>query len=222
MPFRIFRIRQLAFTSRTCARSYSSAAARAPVRTYYYYIDVHGQLYLHDTRPRNFTTCFKDKKFLDFFFARLQVTPSSTSLLSDAPGNEWFPYVSPCGREMNYVQVEDSPIVFQDLTPDGKNLIYGGNLPHPFDPASLHLSRRTGRLYHALHGPSSVTGKPLPPPLWMLPPKGDCNMDDSTATHSPLGLVRSSLLSSRFAHGVDLENESFEWLGTTHPLTMVP
>jgi len=119
------------------------------LREYFYYVDQHGQLFLEETKIRNFTTCtprpppprpapppslparcyqltaaaphcsqpprtagFKDVKFLDFFFSRLR--PNDTGRLADR-----YPFVSPCGREMNYVAVEDVPVVFKTLTADG-------------------------------------------------------------------------------------------------------
>jgi len=55
---------------------------------------------------------FKDVRFLDLFFSRLR--PNDTGRLADR-----YPFVSPCGREMNYVAVEDVPVVFKTLTADG-------------------------------------------------------------------------------------------------------
>ena len=49
-----------------------------------------------------------DKKFLEFFFKRVKVNTSSR-YESD------FPYVSPCGRETNYIHCDDLPIVFSHL-----------------------------------------------------------------------------------------------------------
>ena len=49
-----------------------------------------------------------DKAFLAFFFKRLKV--NSTGKYS-----EDFPFVSPCGREMNYIRCYDCPIVFQHI-----------------------------------------------------------------------------------------------------------
>uniref|UniRef100_A0A663E080 Chromosome 8 open reading frame 82 n=1 Tax=Aquila chrysaetos chrysaetos TaxID=223781 RepID=A0A663E080_AQUCH len=41
-------------------------------REYFYYIDHQGQLFLDDTKVKNFITCFKDVGFLTFFFKRLE------------------------------------------------------------------------------------------------------------------------------------------------------
>lgn len=53
-----------------------SSQRRAP-RMYRYVQDVHGQLFLHDTVPKNLTSCFKNPQFLDFFIARLRPNPAS-------------------------------------------------------------------------------------------------------------------------------------------------
>ena len=80
--------------------AYHSATLR---RQYYYFVDTHGRLYLYDTKPRTIATCLKDAKFLDFFWKRLQ--PNVGPLVSASS----FPYVSPCGAELNFVQCADTP-----------------------------------------------------------------------------------------------------------------
>ncbi len=83
-------------------------ASKAP-RAYFYFVDTHGRLYLHDTTPRTIATCLKDSKFLDFFWKRLQL--NTNELVSSSA----FPYVSPCGSEMNFVQCADTPWVHVPL-----------------------------------------------------------------------------------------------------------
>ncbi|TPX63422.1 hypothetical protein SpCBS45565_g06624 [Spizellomyces sp. 'palustris'] len=176
--------------------------ARAPIREYFYYIDVHGQLFLHDTVPRNFTTCFKDKRFLDFFFSRLRLND-----LQQAHARDGYRYVSPCGREMNYVQAEDAPIVFQDLTSDGSQLTYAGSHVHPFSPSSLYMSATSGRLYHPL--PSALNLSPT----WML--------DDRRTSIPPLGLLRSSLVLAKLFDKLNVENGSVQWNGQEFALHVI-
>ncbi|KAF9944501.1 hypothetical protein BGZ65_011963, partial [Modicella reniformis] len=77
------------------------------IRPYFYYIDLHGQVFLQDTTPKNFTSCYKDPKFLDFFISRIK--PNSTALFPE------YPWVSPCGKELNFVEVADTPIIFHGL-----------------------------------------------------------------------------------------------------------
>jgi hypothetical protein len=140
-------------------------------REYFYYIDHQGQLFLDDTKVKNFITCFKDKKFLDFFFKRLRV--NTTGRYHDD-----FPYVSPCGREMNYIRCDDLPVVFnwllttdkqviQDIhsysgsmssAPSNELLSYGGveTLTVPFQPEKLVMFPESGRVYHV--GPVGGAG----------------------------------------------------------------
>uniref|UniRef100_A0A8B9CTL2 Chromosome 8 open reading frame 82 n=1 Tax=Anser brachyrhynchus TaxID=132585 RepID=A0A8B9CTL2_9AVES len=124
-------------------------------REYFYYIDHRGQLFLDDAKVKNFITCFKDERFLTFFFERLR--PNRSGRYEAA-----FPYVSPCGRERNFVRCEDRPVVFTRLLPaaDTTNdaadaepplLSYcggGRRLAVPFEPPRLALLPDNGRLYH--------------------------------------------------------------------------
>ena len=66
------------------------------------------QLFLDDAKMKNFTSCFKDKHFLKFFFKRLK--KNHTGQYQDL-----FKYISPCGPERNYVRCEDIPIVFNKI-----------------------------------------------------------------------------------------------------------
>ncbi|GAK66206.1 uncharacterized protein PAN0_012d4428 [Moesziomyces antarcticus] len=52
-------------------------------RVYRYVVDVHGQLFLHDTVPKNLTSCFKNTDFLDFFFKRVRPNPASRTASAD-------------------------------------------------------------------------------------------------------------------------------------------
>ncbi|UZJ52156.1 hypothetical protein CBS101457_001476 [Exobasidium rhododendri] len=56
----------------TVRRCFSTTSRRDATRYYRYVIDVHGQLFLHDTTPKNLTSCFKNPQFLDFFFTRIK------------------------------------------------------------------------------------------------------------------------------------------------------
>ncbi|XP_065184546.1 UPF0598 protein CG30010-like [Sycon ciliatum] len=78
-------------------------------REYFYFIDHQGQLFLDDTKIKNFVTCFKDRAFLRFFFRRLKA--NDTSRYRDE-----FPFYSPCGPEINYVCCDDLPVVFSQLS----------------------------------------------------------------------------------------------------------
>ena len=77
-------------------------------REYFYYVDHHGQLFLDGTKMMNFVTCFKDAEFLTFFFKRVKLNSSERY-------QEHFPFVSPCGIELNFIRCEDLPVVFTHL-----------------------------------------------------------------------------------------------------------
>ncbi|CAN7992247.1 unnamed protein product [Ixodes hexagonus] len=121
-------------------------------REYFYFIDHQGMLFLDDSRMKNFTSCFKEKKFLEFFFRRLR---SNETGKNEAE----FPFVSPCGREMNFVRCDDLPFVFTHVAHlqepgQGKPRPFllhnhaGDLLKVAFEPQHLCMPPGTGRVYH--------------------------------------------------------------------------
>lgn len=113
-------------------------------------IDYNSQLFLDDSKMKNFTSCFKEKKFLQFFFKNLKLNNS------DRYTSE-FPYMSLCGRERNFVRCDDYPIVYTNIikkTDENKekySLSYGhaGDLlMTEFIPNKLIMIPDTGRVYH--------------------------------------------------------------------------
>ncbi|XP_053710164.1 UPF0598 protein C8orf82 homolog isoform X1 [Synchiropus splendidus] len=142
-----------------CRRSSSSAGAVAyvqgqspepKVREYFYYVDHQGQLFLDDTKVKNFVTCFKDVHFLVFFFSRLKANRSGRY-------QDHFPFLSLCGRERNFLRCDDRPVVFTHLLPgtgpgpgrDRLSFCGGGQqLSVPFRPEALYMEPGSGRLYH--------------------------------------------------------------------------
>ncbi|XP_072110336.1 UPF0598 protein C8orf82 homolog [Mobula birostris] len=176
--------------------SYSQGQSPEPrIREYFYYIDHQGQLFLDDTKVKNFITCFKDKEFLIFFFKQLR---------KNATGRyQEFPYLSPCGRERNFIRCEDLPIVFTHLIrgkgPEGERLTYcggGDKLAVRFEPERLFMPVN-GRVYH-----------PAP------------------ERAGSVGLVKSSLafeLSGHFEYASGRPESGppshFQWNGQQHTLT---
>ncbi|XP_041375541.1 UPF0598 protein CG30010-like [Gigantopelta aegis] len=118
------------------------------IREYFYFIDHQGQLFLDDCRMKNFTSCFKEKKFLAFFFTRLKINYMDRYTE--------FPYLSPCGRERNFIRCDDRPIVYTSIIPsDDSNtpdrLSYGGAgelLTIPFEPHKVCMLTHSGRIYY--------------------------------------------------------------------------
>uniref|UniRef100_A0A1B6HNQ3 Uncharacterized protein n=1 Tax=Homalodisca liturata TaxID=320908 RepID=A0A1B6HNQ3_9HEMI len=114
-------------------------------REYFYYIDHQGMLFLDDARMKNFTSCFKDKKFLAFFFKRLRENKTGRY-------EEEFPFISPCGREINFIKCDDRPVVFTHLTEkDGNPIFCYGHVDElfvPFQPNFIYMEPANGRVYH--------------------------------------------------------------------------
>ncbi len=100
-------------------------------REYFYTIDERGRL-LHDT------TEITDRTVLRQFFRRLKLNTSGR--------HSAYPYVSPCGPEMNFVRAADTPIVFRRLV-DETSLEYAAGLQQPFRADELRFSPE-GILYH--------------------------------------------------------------------------
>ncbi|KAL6108457.1 uncharacterized protein ACO6RY_18974 [Pungitius sinensis] len=189
--------------SRLTATYVQGQSPEPRIREYFYYIDHQGQLFLDDTKLKNFVTCFKDKKFLVFFFSRLRPNQSGRY-------QEDFPFLSPCGRERNFVRCDDRPVVFTHLlqSPAGSPgvpgalelLSYCGGaelLSAPFRPEALYMHPVSGRVYHP------------------------CSESEGT-----VGLVRSALaieLSPFFVyaaeHGQSEQPTHFLWGGQKHTLT---
>ena len=150
-------------------RAVSSAAGRrtaafyeenALARRYFYHIDLLGRLFLEETEPKGIATSLKSPKFLAFFFGQLAVNDRSGTFGAD------YPFVSPCGTEMNYIACADTPIVFDDLvggaaTSGGELLYADGAHREPFNPSALTMCRTSGRLYHPLTTHKRITGLAL-------------------------------------------------------------
>ena len=102
---------------------------------------------------------FADVKFLNFFYNRLKINENGDY-------EDVFPYVSPCGREQNYVRVDDLPVVYTKLLGedcDTELVINGSDLRFPFDPSKVHMDQHNGRIYHTgpekLHGVGLLSSK---------------------------------------------------------------
>ncbi len=110
-------------------------------REWFYYIDQKGLLFLEETEPKNYTSCLRDAKFLDFFFENFQL--NNTETFRD------YQYISPCWGEANFVRCHNFPLVFRmmDQIEDEWRLLYAGTKHIVFDPAKLRLSEE-GLLLH--------------------------------------------------------------------------
>uniref|UniRef100_A0A0K0E0X4 DKNYY family protein n=1 Tax=Strongyloides stercoralis TaxID=6248 RepID=A0A0K0E0X4_STRER len=111
------------------------------IREYFYYINHEGQLFLHDSKMYNFTTCFKDSRFLTFFFRNLKMNDTKRY-------DKEFPYVSVCGDELNFVSCDDRPIVYTKWDKSNDTFqINWSNRQQKINPTSLFMLEN-GRLYH--------------------------------------------------------------------------
>jgi Domain of unknown function (DUF4505) len=144
-------------------------AAKTARRSYFYNVDLQGQLFLEETMPKNIATSIKDAKFLDFFFRRLQPIDETFHAYMrehDISAAE-YPFVSPCAGEFSFVRPAASPIVFHTLTKgparDASSFIYAGSLTEPFDPAgSLAISQNSGLMYHGIQSSSYLFASTCP------------------------------------------------------------
>jgi hypothetical protein len=134
----------------------------ATQRVYFYYVDLHGRLYLDEDgqlpaaatiRPKvfNIATCLKEPKFLDFFFRQMRVNDLEAAHRADGYG-----HVSPCGRELNFVRAADTGVVFSRL--EGNRLFYAPTLSVEYDMTALAVSE-IGRVYHP--APAHLGGRAL-------------------------------------------------------------
>ncbi|MFH4978905.1 hypothetical protein AB6A40_005614 [Gnathostoma spinigerum] len=120
---------------------YQQGQQVAKTREYFYYIDHQGQLFLDDARMKNFTSCYKEVAFLNFFYRRLKANQTGRY-------EKEFPYVSTCGPEKNYLRCDDRPHVFTFLDFQTEMWKIGGsNISFPLEITRLCMFPN-GRLYH--------------------------------------------------------------------------
>ena len=86
-----------------------------------------------------------EKAFLEFFFKRLR--------LNEMDQYPEFPYLSPCGRERNFIRCDDKAIVYTHIIEKEESdlLSYGGaadKLCVLFEPSKICMLPETGRIYH--------------------------------------------------------------------------
>jgi hypothetical protein len=87
-------------------------------RSYFYDVDIHGQLFLSDAKHRNVATAYRDVRFLDTFFTRIR---RNDHLIATEEAREarlkGYEFVSECMGEINYVRPdpEGTAVVFQAL-----------------------------------------------------------------------------------------------------------
>ena len=124
---------------------YSQGQEHQDTKEYFYYIDHHGQLFLDDTKTKNFTSCYKEQKFLENFFKNLR--KNTTQRFQD-----FFPFVSYSEDEVNFLRCEDLPFVVTHLD-EHNNLVRLNQMSSAhwlfhFDPEKLYYNPKNSRLYY--------------------------------------------------------------------------
>jgi Domain of unknown function (DUF4505) len=147
---------------------------------------------------RNFVTALKDPAFLNFFYARIK--PNDTKL------NDEIPFVSLCGREINFLTPDDSAsaLTFSSLAVDeqvpGQHKLFLGqsSWTQPFNPELLKISASSGRVYH-----------PITSHKYLTPANA-------------MGLLSSLISTGHFANDLMIEGESFylRWQGVKYPISV--
>ncbi|TGJ99288.1 DUF4505 domain-containing protein [Leptospira semungkisensis] len=100
------------------------------MRKYFYQIDSHGKVFHENSE-------LIDPSFLDFFLTRLRKNRTGE--------HSEYPYVSPCGQELNFVSTSHYPIVFHSLK--NEKLYYGGKGGIDFHPENLRLDPQDILIY---------------------------------------------------------------------------
>ena len=122
---------------------------------------------------------------------------------------EEYPYVSPCGKELNFIRPAATPIVFHTLDHNNNTLVYAGSRTQEFQMSALAMSERTGRLYHRCEHLEKASAKAQ-------------NQNQSGAidnlAHSSYALIRSAVVVSFSDHIVPMEEE--EILARDNSLTL--
>lgn len=90
-------------------------------RSYFYDVDIHGQLFLSDAKHRNVATAYRDVRFLDTFFTRIRRNEHLATEEAREARLKGYEFVSECMGEINYVRPdpEGTALVFQALDGTG-------------------------------------------------------------------------------------------------------
>ena len=93
-------------------------------RSYFYDVDIHGQLFLSDAKHRNVATAYRDVRFLDTFFTRIrrnEYLATEEAREAREARLKGYEFVSECMGEINYVRPdpEGTALVFQALDGTG-------------------------------------------------------------------------------------------------------
>lgn len=102
----------------SCRRHFATTAfPHLAPRSYFYDVDIHGQLFLSDAKHRNVATAYRDVRFLDTFFTRIRRNEYLATEEAREARLKGYEFVSECMGEINYVRPdpEGTAVVFQAL-----------------------------------------------------------------------------------------------------------
>ncbi len=92
---------------------------------------MNGDLYFQDSK-------LTDISFLNFFFQRIEY--NTTGIYPQ------YLYISICGKEVNFIECKDTPIVFRKL--ESNDFVYGGDLKVLFDYTNLVYVQDQSTLFY--------------------------------------------------------------------------
>lgn len=136
-----------------------------------------------------------------------------------------YPWVSPCGKELNFIKSEDVPIVFTELKPkaDGTHVLcWGGAMEVYRSFVGLRMMKRLLisiqshiRDNQVVFDPSKIYSSPIgylyhPSPTAVKPPRRDLGLPQ-------LALIKSAVCLSHLAQALS-GGDNFEWQGKTYPV----
>jgi hypothetical protein len=131
------------------------------------------------------------------------VKPREVQILEELGVNGDYPYVSPCGSELNFIRPADVAIVFHSLENmyEAPNLLFGATLTQSFSSEKLAISNKSGHLYHEI-----ISTKMRASAISKFGVVEDSEENESMKFHpsdKEYGLIRSSLAVALCEHIIE-------------------
>lgn len=235
-----------ASASRRCYHASSSRADKtqnttrsSAFRVYRYVVDVHGQLFLHDTVPKNLTSCFKNTDFLDFFFKRIRANPASPTTRQgtisrhdilkppDSSLSQDWSDVSPYNGVISATETKSRDELYDEacelgesegyewISPCGPelNLVRCQDTPIVFRELGLEdeMLKWAGSLTEPFQ-PEKLVVDPETGYVYHPSPQPSRRRKgrEEDSKYGPLSLLGSNLVLSRLADGLEIDPDAFE------------
>lgn len=141
-------------------KQYTRKMRTKPLREWFFYTDFKGLLHFeeepHLQQRQSFTiaTAIKDKRFLNQFYKNLQ-------RLEGPLKYDRYPFVSDCWGEWNYLRVDVSPVVYNNLDLQTGDLSFSYQQSQKFNPSALRVDSRGYILHPFKEGIDGVFGSDL-------------------------------------------------------------